>query len=77
MSYAGSIWIDYLAPNALFAITTAGTAAVAEFQRSELERVMQADKTKAVLLQELCAPDEEQPGCPGRDDSAGGQERRP
>jgi two-component system, sensor histidine kinase PdtaS len=53
LSYAGTYGIDYLAPNVLFAITAAGTAAVAEFQRAELERVMQADKTKTVLLQEL------------------------
>jgi hypothetical protein len=53
MSYGGTTGLNYLAPNALFAITAAGTATVAEFQRAELDRVMQADKTKAVLLQEL------------------------
>jgi len=53
LSYAGTYGVDYFAPNVLFAITAAGTAAVAEFQRAELERVMQADKTKTVLLQEL------------------------
>jgi two-component system, sensor histidine kinase PdtaS len=53
MSYAGATGLNYVAPNALFAITAAGTATVAEFQRAELKRVMQADKTKAVLLQEL------------------------
>lgn len=39
--------------NVLFAITAAGTAVVAEFQRAELRRVVLADKTKAVLLQEM------------------------
>ena len=53
VSYAGSIGIDYFATNALFAITAAGTAAVAEFQRAELRRVVMADKTKALLLQEM------------------------
>lgn len=53
ISYAGGYGVDYLATNALFAITAAGTAVVAEFQRVELTRVMQADKTKAVLLQEM------------------------
>ncbi|WP_456653496.1 histidine kinase dimerization/phosphoacceptor domain -containing protein [Bradyrhizobium lupini] len=45
--------LDYLSTNALFAITAAGTALVAEFQRIELRRVMMADKTKALLLQQL------------------------
>jgi two-component sensor histidine kinase len=53
ISYSGGYGIDFLATNTLFAITAAGTAAVAEFQRVELKRVMQADKTKAVLLQEM------------------------
>ncbi|GEC54692.1 hypothetical protein ABIF38_003438 [Bradyrhizobium japonicum] len=53
VSYAGSLGIDYFATNALFAITAAGTAAVAEFQRAELRRVVMADKTKALLLQEM------------------------
>lgn len=53
ISYAGGYGANYLAANSLFAITAAGTSAVAEFQRVELRRVMQADKTKAVLLQEM------------------------
>ncbi|WP_245473681.1 histidine kinase dimerization/phosphoacceptor domain -containing protein [Bradyrhizobium zhanjiangense] len=53
LSYAGSSGIDYISTNALFATTAAGTATVAEFQRAELRRVMLADKTKAVLLQEM------------------------
>jgi two-component sensor histidine kinase len=53
VSYAGNNGLDYLATNALFAITSAGTAAVAEFQRAELRRVVLADKTKALLLQEM------------------------
>jgi two-component system, sensor histidine kinase PdtaS len=53
LSYAGSPGPNYLATNGLFAITAAGTASVAEFQRAELGRVMLADKTKAVLLQEM------------------------
>lgn len=53
VSYAGGFGLDFLATNSLFAITAAGTATVAEFQRAELRRVMQADKTKSVLLQEM------------------------
>lgn len=53
ISYAGGIGPDFLATNSLFAVTAAGTAIVAEFQRAELRRVMLADKTKAVLLQEM------------------------
>ncbi|PDT86050.1 histidine kinase [Bradyrhizobium sp. Y36] len=53
VGYASNNGMDYLATNALFAITAAGTAAVAEFQRSELGRVVLADKTKALLLQEM------------------------
>ncbi|WFU34484.1 sensor histidine kinase [Bradyrhizobium brasilense] len=53
LSYAGGFGIDFLATNALFAITAAGTAIVAEFQRAELRRVMLPDKTKTLLLQEM------------------------
>lgn len=53
ISYAGGYGANYLATNALFAITAAGTATLAEFQRAELRRVMLADKTKAVLLREM------------------------
>ena len=53
LSYAGGAGLDFLATNALFAITAAGTAAIAEFQRAELRRVMLADKSKSVLLQEM------------------------
>lgn len=53
LSYAGGVGLDFLATNALFAITAAGTAMIAEFQRAELRRVMLADKTKSVLLQEM------------------------
>ncbi|MGY4629870.1 sensor histidine kinase [Bradyrhizobium sp. USDA 4486] len=53
VSYAGRVGLDFLATNSLFAITAAGTATVAEFQRTELRRVMLADKTKALLLQEM------------------------
>jgi two-component sensor histidine kinase len=53
LSYAGRFGIDFFATNALFAITAAGTAIVAEFQRAELRRVMLADKAKTVLLQEM------------------------
>ncbi|TWB03591.1 sensor histidine kinase [Bradyrhizobium stylosanthis] len=53
LSYAGAVGLDFLTANVLFAITAAGTAAVAEFQRAELRRVMLADKTKALLLQEM------------------------
>jgi len=52
-SYAGGFGLDFLTTNSLLAITAAGTATVAEFQRAELRRVMLADKTKAVLLQEM------------------------
>ena len=44
---------EYFSTNGLFAITAAGTAVVAEFLRAEMKRVMQADKTKALLLQEI------------------------
>ncbi|WFU23624.1 sensor histidine kinase [Bradyrhizobium sp. CB1717] len=53
LSYANSFGIDFLATNALFAITAAGTATVAELMRAELRRVALADKTKTVLLQEM------------------------
>ena len=43
----------YLSENGLFFITAAGTAVVAEFLRAEMKRVMHADKTKALLLQEM------------------------
>ncbi len=55
-----SIYISYrseigspLAENSLFIMTAVGTALVAEFLRAEMKRVMQADKTKSVLLQEM------------------------
>jgi two-component sensor histidine kinase len=47
------IGIEYLSTNGLFAVTAAGTAMVAEFLRLEMKRVMQADKNKALLLQEM------------------------
>lgn len=53
LSYGTSTGVDYLSANALFAVTAAGTAVVAEFLRAEMKRVMLADKTKAVLLQEM------------------------
>lgn len=53
VSYAGGIGLEFLTTNPLFAITAAGTATVAEFQRAELRRVMLADKKKALLLQEM------------------------
>ncbi|MGY3237546.1 MULTISPECIES: hypothetical protein [unclassified Bradyrhizobium] len=53
VSFAGGIGLDFLVTNSLFAITAAGTATIAEFQRAELSRVKLADKTKAVLLQEM------------------------
>ena len=53
LSYDGNIRIEYLATNGLFAITAAGTAVVAEFLRAEMKRVMSADKTKTLLLQEM------------------------
>lgn len=49
--YGGGL--EYLAANGLFAVTAAGTAVVAEFLRAEMRRVMQADRTKALLLQEV------------------------
>ncbi|MCA1455786.1 sensor histidine kinase [Bradyrhizobium sp. BRP22] len=52
LSYGGGFALNYLAANVLFAITAAGTATIAEFQRAELSRVMLADKTKTLLLQE-------------------------
>ncbi|WP_407175388.1 sensor histidine kinase [Bradyrhizobium sp. STM 3562] len=53
ISYAAGFGLNYLATNVLFAITAAGTATVAELQRAELRRVMLADKTKTLLLQEM------------------------
>lgn len=53
LSYVVNPGIDYLSANALFAVTAAGTAVVAEFLRAEMKRVMLADNTKAVLLQEM------------------------
>jgi two-component system, sensor histidine kinase PdtaS len=53
LSYAGDVGSAYIAANGLFAVTAAGTAVVAEFLRSEMKRVMQADKAKALLLQEM------------------------
>ena len=53
LAYRGDFGPDYLASNALFTTTAAGTAVVAEFLRMEMKRVMQADKTKALLLQEM------------------------
>jgi two-component system, sensor histidine kinase PdtaS len=52
-SYAAPVGSDFVSVNGLFAITAAGTAVVAEFLRAEMKRVVQADKTKAVLLQEM------------------------
>jgi hypothetical protein len=52
-SHVTPIGSDFVSVNGLFAITAAGTAVVAEFLRAEMKRVMQADKTKAVLLQEM------------------------
>jgi two-component sensor histidine kinase len=43
----------FLSENGLFIITAGGTAVVAEFLRAEMKRVMQADKTKSLLLQEM------------------------
>jgi len=45
--------VEYLSTNGLFLVTAAGTAAVAEFLRSEMKRVMLADRAKALLLQEM------------------------
>jgi two-component sensor histidine kinase len=53
MTYATVRGPIYLSENGLFFVTAAGTAVVAEFLRAEMKRVMQADKTKSLLLQEL------------------------
>jgi two-component system, sensor histidine kinase PdtaS len=53
LSYQGTYGIDFVASNGLFAITAAGTAVVAELLRAEMRRVMLADKTKSLLLQEM------------------------
>ena len=76
ISYAGGFGLDFLATNSLFAITAAGTATVAEFQRAELRRVMLADKTKTVLLQEMAHRTKNKPRDPQRHDPAGGKTRR-
>jgi two-component sensor histidine kinase len=53
LSYSAGVSVEYLATNGLFLTTAAGAAVVAEFLRSEMKRVMQADKAKALLLQEM------------------------
>lgn len=53
LSYGTNTGVDYLSVNGLFAVTSAGAAVVAEFLRAEMKRVMLADNTKAVLLQEM------------------------
>jgi two-component system, sensor histidine kinase PdtaS len=53
LSYGMNVGLEYLSTNGLFIITAAGTALVAEFLRTEMKRVMQADKTKALLLLEM------------------------
>jgi two-component sensor histidine kinase len=53
LSYGSDVGSAYIAANGLFAVTAAGTAVVAEFLRSEMKRVMQADKAKALLLHEM------------------------
>jgi two-component system, sensor histidine kinase PdtaS len=52
-TYATETGPVFLSENGLFIITVAGTALVAEFLRAEMKRVMQADKTKALLLHEM------------------------
>jgi two-component sensor histidine kinase len=53
LGYGSNVGIEYLSTNGLFAVTATGTAIVAEFLRLEMKRVMLADKTKALLLQEM------------------------
>lgn len=53
LSYGTNTGVEYLSANGLFAVTAACTAVVAEFLRKEMKRVMLADKTKAVLLEEM------------------------
>ncbi|WP_249158937.1 sensor histidine kinase [Bradyrhizobium jicamae] len=53
LSYRADVGVEYFSSNGLFLVTAAGTAVVAEFLRLEMKRVMQADKTKALLLQEM------------------------
>lgn len=53
VSYGSNPGFEFLSANGLFAVTAAGTAVVAEFLRTEMRRVMQADKAKALLLQEM------------------------
>ena len=53
LSYGTNPGLVFLPANGLFAVTAAGTAVVAEFLRAEMRRVMQADKAKALLLQEM------------------------
>ena len=53
MSYHARSGLALLTEDGLFIITAAGTALVGEFLRAEMKRVMQADKTKALLLQEM------------------------
>ena len=53
MTFATVTGPVYLSENVLFLTTAAGTALVAEFLRAEMRRVRHADKTKALLLQEM------------------------
>ncbi|HET7889274.1 MAG TPA: sensor histidine kinase [Bradyrhizobium sp.] len=53
LSYGTDPGPAYVAESGLFIVTAAGTAVVAEFLRAEMKRVMHADKTKSLLLQEM------------------------
>jgi two-component sensor histidine kinase len=53
LSYSGRYGIEFLLPCMLFAITAFGVAVVAEIMRGETKRVLQAEQTKTLLLQEL------------------------
>ncbi|WP_246775324.1 sensor histidine kinase [Bradyrhizobium diazoefficiens] len=53
LSYSGQYGIDFLLPCALFAITAAGVAVVAEIVRAETKRALQAQQTQRLLLDEM------------------------
>lgn len=53
LSYAGEYGFDFLLPCALFTITAAGVAVIAEMMRAEIERALKAQQTQRLLLDEM------------------------
>ncbi|MVT71054.1 hypothetical protein GPL21_39105 [Bradyrhizobium pachyrhizi] len=53
LSYSGGYGMKFLLPCSLFALTAIGVAVVAEIMRGETKRVLQAEHTKTLLLEEM------------------------